>query len=349
VSDKTEDPTPRRLAKAREKGEVAVSATASQSLGFLVAVFTVTGTVTATASEASALLRRAIREGGTSWSSQDFALELVKLVTPLLVVVGASAALSTVVQTGGLWAPGRVAPDLAKLDPIAGLRSLFSWQRSWNVARALLAALVVGWLSWRELVRNAADLAHSVGQRASAAVLAEHAAYRLARNAAFVGLALGLVDLLVVRRSFLGKQKMSKAEVKREHRESEGDPQLKAARHRAHQEMLNAASINAVRDATVLIVNPEHLAIALRYVDGEDEAPRVMANADGELAQRMQDAARAWGIPVVRDVPVARALRELEVGDTIPEALYEAVAEILREAWAAEEEPSGDRPGPSAT
>ncbi len=129
---------------------------------------------------------------------------------------------------------------------------------------------------------------------------------------------------------------MTKSEVKREHRESEGDPQLKAARHRAHKDMLSAATINAVRDATVVIVNPEHLATALRYVEGEDDAPTVIASADGELAQRIQEAARAYGIPIVRDVPVARALSELEVGDTIPEALYEAVAEILREIWETE-------------
>jgi FlhB-like protein len=87
----------------------------------------------------------------------------------------------------------------------------------------------------------------------------------------------------------------------------------------------------------VVIVNPEHLATALRYVDGEDDAPKVVASGDGDLARRIQEAARAYGIPIIRDVPVARALRDLEVGDTIPEALYEAVAEILKEIYEAEE------------
>jgi flagellar biosynthesis protein FlhB len=135
---------------------------------------------------------------------------------------------------------------------------------------------------------------------------------------------------------------MTKAEVKREHRESEGDPQWKGARQRAHQEMLAAATVNAVRDATVVIVNPEHLATALRYVEGEDEAPTVVASGDGDLARRIQDAARAYGIPVIRDVPIARALQELHVGDTIPEALYEAVAAILGAVWSAEAEDEKD-------
>jgi flagellar biosynthesis protein FlhB len=94
--------------------------------------------------------------------------------------------------------------------------------------------------------------------------------------------------------------------------------------------------VHAVREATVVIVNPQHLATALRYLEAEDDAPTVVASGEGDLAQRIQDAARTYGIPIVRDVPVARALSELEIGDTIPEALYEAVAEILREVWSAE-------------
>jgi flagellar biosynthesis protein FlhB len=88
--------------------------------------------------------------------------------------------------------------------------------------------------------------------------------------------------------------------------------------------------LNAVKEATVVVVNPTHLANALRYVDGEDAAPKVVAIGQGELARRIVEAAHAYGIPCVQDVPVARALAELEVGDEIPEALYEAVAEILR-------------------
>jgi flagellar biosynthesis protein FlhB len=337
VSDKTEAPTPRKIAKAREKGDVAVSAVTSQALGFIVAVLVVPTTVMATATQVTELLRAALVPGAAPRPADTVVRTIVILVAPLLAAVAATTALSTVVQTGALFAPARVSPDLSKLDPIAGLRSLVSGARLWNVARALAAALVVGFLAWRALERHAVDLGHTVGLASSAASVATLAAKGIARDAAAIGIAFALVDLVVVRRSLLSKLKMTKSEVKREYRESEGDPQLKAARHRAHRDMLAAATINAVRDATVVIVNPEHLATALRYLDGEDEAPKVVAAGDGELAQRIQEAARAYGIPIIRDVPVARALSELEIGDTIPEALYEAVAEILREVWEAEE------------
>ena len=132
---------------------------------------------------------------------------------------------------------------------------------------------------------------------------------------------------------------MTKDEVKREYKESEGDPQVKQARERAHHEMLAAATVGNVRTAAVVIVNPTHLACALRYDQKEgDLAPVVVASGEGDLAESIVRAARDYGVPIVKDVPLARALLELEIGDAIPEALYEAVAEILREAWDGEEE-----------
>jgi type III secretion protein U len=337
VSEKTEEPTPRKLAKAREKGDVAVSGATSQALGFVVALFVVPGTIAATAAQARAVFRSAIGPYPVQGAAEQVTTSVVLLVAPLLTAVAAAAALSSIVQTSALFAPARVKPDWSKLDLLAGLRSLASGQRLWNVGRAFLAAIAVAFLAWRALSSHVGDLAHSIGAPRAAGEMALLAAKRMARDAAMVGLFLAIVDLVVVRRALLTRLRMTKAEIKREHRESEGDPQWKSARLRAHQEMLAAATVNAVKDATVVIVNPEHLATALRYVDGENEAPTVLATGEGDLAQRIQEAARAYGIPVVRDVPVARALHELQVGDTIPEALYEAVATILDEVWSEEQ------------
>jgi type III secretion protein U len=127
---------------------------------------------------------------------------------------------------------------------------------------------------------------------------------------------------------------MTKDEVKREAKDAEGDPLIRAARHRAYQEIHAQAAIANVRTATVVVVNPTHLACALRYDEkAGDEAPVVVASGEGELAARIAQAAQEYGVPIVRDVPLARALVELGVGDSIPEALYEVVAEILRELW----------------
>ena len=190
----------------------------------------------------------------------------------------------------------------------------------------------------------AADLAHLAGRAAPALSLAAIEARALAWRVAIAGLAFGAIDLVVMRRAWIDRLKMTRAEVQREHKDAEGDPHLKAARARAHQEVLAQATLTNVRQASVVVVNPTHLACALRYdAGGGDEAPVVVASGEGDFAARIVEAAREAGVPVVRDVPLARALVELEAGDTIPEALYQAVAEILREIWDdAEPRPDGE-------
>jgi len=144
-----------------------------------------------------------------------------------------------------------------------------------------------------------------------------------------------VLDVLYQRWRFRQDQKMTKDEVKREHKESEGDPHSRQERERLHREILSQATLDQVRKADVLVVNPTHLAIALKYDEESDqEAPEVLVKGQDELARRMIDAAREAGVPVLRDLPLAHALWELEEGDEIPETLYEAVAAVLRAAWA---------------
>ena len=192
------------------------------------------------------------------------------------------------------------------------------------------------WLAFRGLREHAPDVAHVTGQLGFVGVLAGEVVHRTVRDVALFGLAVGGLDILVTRRTWLKRLRMTKDEVKREHKESEGDPQIKAARERAHHEMLASATVGRVKEASVVVVNPTHLACALRYdaERREDDAPLVLAVGEGDLARRIVEAANAYGVPVLRDVPLAHALVELSPGDRIPEELYEAVAEILREAWA---------------
>ncbi len=346
MSDKTEEPTPQRLKKAREEGDSPVSGALMQAAGFIVAIALVPAAVAGAASRAADLIRAAVAHPHDPLSAPDLAREVVVLVAPLVVAAAVAAAVVGFVQSGGMVATKKLAPDLSRANPITGIKNLFNWQRAVGVLRSLLAALIVGWLAVRLLIDHAGDLVHTIGNPLAIAVVAGTLAKKLVWIAALVGLALGLVDLLVTRYGWLKRNRMTKDEVKREYKESEGDPEIKQARERAHQEMLRGATVAAVKNATVVIVNPTHLATALRYSeDGDDDnddadaAPRVIAQGEGDLAKRMIEAANAYGVPVVRDVPVARALSELEIGDEIPEALYEAVAEILRDVW---EQASGE-------
>jgi flagellar biosynthesis protein FlhB len=161
-------------------------------------------------------------------------------------------------------------------------------------------------------------------------------------GSAMAGIA--VLDVIYQRWRYRRDQRMTKEEVKREHKEAEGDPHQKRERERLHREILAHDTLEAVRRADVLVVNPTHLAVALRYdEEGELDAPEIVAKGGEELAARMIRAAEEANVPVMRDVPLARALFELEVGDEIPEPLYEAVAILLHAAWAERRAGEGER------
>jgi flagellar biosynthesis protein FlhB len=339
MSDKTEDPTPRRLRKAREEGDSGASAFASQSVAFLAAVALLPAAAAAVTSRVADDLRAAIahaaaRPVAVSVDPVRIGQELLALSAPVLLAALVAGAAAQVVQTGGFLATKKLSPKLERLSPLDGWKQLVSGARLFAVARAMLGAAIVGYLAYRALRAHAADLAHASGRIAHAGVAAGALAHWLLRDAALAGLAIAVVDIVIVRRGWHKRLRMTKEEIKREHKESEGDPQIKQARERAYHEVLASTAVANVRHASVVVVNPTHLACALRYATEEgDEAPVVVASGEGDLAARIVRAAHDYGVPVVRDVPLARALRELAIGDEIPEALYEAVAEILREAW----------------
>ncbi len=339
MSEKTEEPTAQRLDKAREEGDSGISAFGSQAIAFLVATLLLPSAAVAVADRSRDLLRRACQLAAARPSTEGLdplgvAKDVLILTLPFLLTVGLTAGIVSALQAGGAFATKKLVPDLSRLDPFAGFARLFSVDRLFTVARALLAGGFVAFVTIFTLRNAAKDLAHTTGRLDAAGALAGHFAGALLRYAAYVGLGIAAVDLIVTRRSWLKRLRMTKEEVKRERKESDGDPEVKAARERARHDVMTAVTLAKVREASVVVVNPTHLACALRYdEEGGDAAPVVVASGRGDLAAQIVRAAEAYGVPVLRDVPLARALIELETGDAIPEALYEAVAEILRAAW----------------
>jgi flagellar biosynthesis protein FlhB len=151
---------------------------------------------------------------------------------------------------------------------------------------------------------------------------------------ALVGLALGVADYLFVWRRHARGLRMTREEVRRESKESEGDPSHRAERKRLHREILEQRMVEEVRKADFVVVNPDHIAVALRYDRDGDGAPIVVASGERLVADRIRQVARQAGVPIFRDVTLARSLHELPEGAEIPVALYEAVAEVLRVVYA---------------
>jgi flagellar biosynthesis protein FlhB len=345
MGDKTGDPTPRRLRRAREEGDAGVSAFAAQGVAFVVAAVLAPAAVRALADQSATALRAAIERAAylhSPWilfDGTELASAVVALSLPVLAAAGTASGVAHLVQTRGVIATRRLSPDPARLDPVAGLRRLASGMRLFGAARSLAAVVVVGWIAWRSLADHAIDFAHvaRAGGAAWIPALVGSVAGGLAWRVALAGLGLGVVDALVVRAAWMRRMRPSRDEARRDIRENEGDPQLKAVRERLrrHDAAPQQAAIEDVEAASVVVLDSARVACALRYEPepdegaAADEAPVVVAIGEGETARQILIVAESSGVAVASDPTLARALFELRVGDVVPEALYDAVAELL--------------------
>lgn len=339
---RTEAPTPRRLRQARRRGEVARSAELSGAAALAAGVAALALHGPRLTEELLGLMRAALAgavESGTTPSEAIrhaagavLQLALPVALAPLLAGAGASALLA-----GPIFSVEPLAPRLERVDPFRGLRRLLAPEQLLRAAlgiakAAVLLLLLGGWL--REASPALAQLPRGApGALLRAAPLLSGIAVRLV--VAFAGF--GLLDAALARARHLRALRMTKEEVRREAKEDEGDPSRRAERRRLHRALLEAG---AVSRATVVVVNPTHLAVALRHDREGDDAPRVVAKGAGLAAARIRSVARLAGVPVVRDVTLARALHRLaEVGDEIPEELYEAAAAVLAHLYRSTETP----------
>jgi flagellar biosynthesis protein FlhB len=304
-----------------------------QSAGLLAALVLVPAAVSATSDRSGQLLRQALQLAPPSWSAWQLAGEVLRLTLPLAAAATLTSVAFGVMQTGGVISARAVVPDSRRVDPVAGFGSLLSGRALASLVRALVTALVVGGLVVGMLLEHPADLAACAGRVVHAATLAHALALLLGWAAALVGLALAGVDLALVRHWWQARLRMTRGEVRQELKESEGDPELKAARQRVHSQLLRGASLAAVAGATVVVADRGRLASALSYAAAQGSAPRVVAHGQGELAGQLVAAARQHGVPVVSNPQLARSLSSLEHGDPIPPRLYQAVAEALNQAW----------------
>jgi type III secretion protein U len=331
---RTEKPTPKRLREARRRGEVAASRelTAAAALcGGVFAIFLCGPSIVAgLAAQLRATLAAAVR--GDVAPRAALLSAAAQLASAALLPVAAAALAACAcgaLQTRWLFTFEAVAPRFSRIDPAAGLRRLFSGSQLALLALGLCKVLAIALLAWsqrEEVVSAAASLPRA---RTSAPLLAA-LALTLAPLAlwlcALLG-AFGVADLLLARRRHERSLRMSLEEVRREQKEQDGDPQHKAERRSAHRALVNAAP--AAR-ATCVVVNPTRIAIALHHDVASDSAPVVLAKGSGEEARRIRLEALRAAVPIVRDVPLARALFRLaEVGDEIPEELYQAAAAVL--------------------
>lgn len=338
--DRTEQPTPYKLKKAREKGQIAKSADFVSVLVFIVAVVYLYWRG-ARVLEAQFLFDRAllskagqfdIDEVSFWWLATRMAAHALELLGPFFAAVALAAVIGNVVQTGPVFTLAPVKADWSRLNPVEGFRKMLSLRKVFDGLRATAKLALLVLVAYHALKAGIGDL-RTVGQLAPRALLST-----VTEDVAAVGLKMALVlaliaivDMLYTHREFMRKMRMSKREVKDEIKNRDGDPRIRARLRQLRQEMLKrASSTRNTRHADVLIVNPVHYAVALKYVHGQMESPQLLAKGSGAFALAMRTVAAKHSIPIVQNVTLARKLfRDMEIDQHVPPSLYADVARII--------------------
>ncbi len=344
--EKTEQPTQKKLDDARKKGQVAKSqdlVSAALLVGSMGIVFLLTGNFIG--EQVVGLTQKSVLHAATFRGELDMAaagdvlLEglttLAMTLAPLFLVVFVLAALVGYIQVGALFSTEALKPDMNRLNPFTAFQQKFFKSRTYiEFAKTLLKLVIATGIASYTILGSRhmlPSLARVSPAETSQFILAQIIELGLAVAICFV--ALGALDFFLQKFLHLQDLKMTKQEVKEEWKEQEGDPHIKAERRALHMELLNEASAQAVRESDVVLVNPTHVAVALRYDRKTMQAPQITAKGADLIAAQIRKVAQEAGVPIKQDVPLARALYELEVNSEIPENLYEAIAIVLRWAY----------------
>ena len=337
--DKTEEPTARRLSKAREEGQVARSSelpAAAVTIAALSLLFITGNTLIAKLAEAFSsgfnFDRKIVHS--PNLLPAIFAHELLEsfvLIAPLMFLTVAVAIAASGATGGYLFSTKAITPKVSKLNPFTGIQRMFGPKAWMELGKAILKfVLVTGVVAW-VLYDNVMTL-NAIGKMAIEPGLAI-AGKLLTKSALTMALALVLIAMIDVpfqRWQFMKQMRMSKQEIKDEMKDAEGRPEVKAQIRRRQREMANGRMIDSVKDADVVITNPEHFAVALSYDPNGDSAPILLAKGTDAIAARIREEAEKHGIEIFRAPPLARALYfTTEVEHPVPEDLYYAVAQVI--------------------
>jgi flagellar biosynthetic protein FlhB len=334
-ADRSEAATPRRIERAREQGQVALSREATGFAALLCGSLAALVALPWLGLDLLKAMRIALErthELGIGEAAALLATAAAFLVAPVAAAVALGAIAATLLQTSGTVSARPLAPRLEKLSPVAGLKRLFGAEGLAEFVRSLLKLGLVGAVLWHAIGDPAALKETLHGNAGETLGTAWSYTLRLvgAALAAFAGIA--VLDLLWTRFSHLRTLRMSRQELREEQKDSEGDPQLRARRRQLRESRARNRMMAAVPRAAVVITNPTHYAVALAYAGG-DAAPQVVAKGVDEVAARIRAAAAAAGVPLVANPPLARALHRMEIGAEIPAEHYQAVAEIIAFVW----------------
>jgi flagellar biosynthetic protein FlhB len=331
--EKTEKATEKRMKEVRSKGQLARSQDLGAWVGVAAAVFMMPSTIDrAKAAGLSQMVtvQNVIAAPSTAKASaalRDGLASIGGILLPMLVVVAVTVLVVSIAQGGVHFKKSIVKFD--HFNPLTGLRHVFGTQALWNGVKVLLKTGATALVLWTVIKGLMPVLMTSGLPLTSLLAAASHGVSSITVAAVAAGLAMGGLDVMVVIRRNRKKTRMSKKEIKDESKQSDGDPLIRQQRRQRALQISRNRMMSRIVDADVVMVNPTEFAVALQYEPGRS-APRVIAKGKGEVARGIRERAEAEGVPMVKDVPLTRALHRLcDLGDEIPVDLYTPVARVL--------------------
>lgn len=338
TGEKTEQPTPKRLRDARNKGQVVKSTDVVTT----VSTFFVLGAILLTFPATWKgfvnyfdLIFAAMKEPMPNALEDVFGMMpnfLFSSILPVCVVAAVAAVIGNVGQFGFLLALESMKPDISKLSPLSGIKKLFSAKTLLELLKSSIKITIFGVLLYHVIHKSIGPLVTlPFATLFNGVSVVKPMLMSFINSFMLCYLVIAVADYFLQQKLLMKDLMMTKEETKREMHESEGDPMIKGNRRRLQREMIFEDNSTATRKSTVLVTNPTHYAAAIFYERGKIMLPILRAKGTGFIALRMIAIAREENIPIVENVPLARALyKELEIGDVIPKELLGPVTEILR-------------------
>jgi type III secretion protein U len=341
-ADKTEKPTPKKLRDAKKRGDVPKSKDLSSTVGTLVWLLMMASMLPMFRGELSELIDRvfvAMRQRG---SVHDVLVPVAMDAVRVMMIVGVVPALlagllGTLVeflQVRGVFTFEKVKPDLKHLNPVEGVKKMFSAENMIELVKSIVKAVVIIslFIILARMYANDMFLLSTSDPRQVGGLWWRISMVFIIWILVFF-LFVSLGDAMLQQYNYIKKLRMSRRDIKQEYREDEGDPYIKQQRKQLHQEWAQQNMKAGVRRANVVVTNPTHLAVAIYYEKGETVVPIVTAKGEDEMARVIRETAEEEGIPMLRNVDLARALyAEVEMDDYVPRELFEAIAQVL--IWA---------------
>ena len=354
--DKTEKPTQKRLQDARKKGDVPKSKEITSTMTLLVwlalgalALPFATQRLVALATRVIDSLQQpfALAAPAMGWMAIEALLWLMGVLLVPVILIGL---LTEFLQAGPVFTMEKSKPKLDHMNPVSGIQKMFSMDNLIEVLKAVVKTAVlfaIGWAVLKSLLPQIVLLSSAEPGTLGAALW--QVAFKLLAWTLAAFAMVSAIDFVWQRHSFTKKNRMSMRDIRQEHKESDGDPHIKAQRRQTHQEWSQRNAAQAAANANVLVVNPTHVAIAIDYDRETCPVPVLAAKGEDDVARAMREAAAEAGVPVVRNIALARdMLARAEVGEIIPKDLFEVMAEVIlwarqvREDVAAHTDPTSD-------